>query len=832
MSIFEKNKGTKLDPYEIWTEDDLFEFSGTTVNEHFLLKSDITMTREWTGVTRLNGSFDGGGHTIRGLKITGDSSRHRGFVGNLYGEVTNLTLEDTEMTVSFGGSYAQSYYFGGISSQLVAGGSVSNIRIINLNISTSGVPYNSEDSPYIGSISGSSHRDAVIKNCIIEDFRVSGNMGRGYSGGIVGSKTTGTHISNVIIRGSISLASGRTYRLTTSETFNREPQAGIVSGTENRNSLLSAGRTYYPIQFSGGKVVNASGYNNGSVRIDDGEVIELSDSELTIKSAYDDIFEFGPEEGFDMVDGELPYPTRIGTRLNPREIKNKSDLSLVSEYPNDFLELVEDIELDEPVYGYLFSIPFYGVLNGNGFGIHGINLKNNGMSLSLFSSFHGEVINTKFHYLDIDNMDGGKYGMASIFARYLYGRLTNCAFYIEGDLKSQRTKGVTEQMNSSTTIENNYFYINKLTSVSMTARLLGEATSANFRPVAINNIFHVGSFETGVSALSTNFTSRAYPDIRDNVVYIGEGEFGYKDGELVLAESLEDFRNPDFYGYDNFDKDNWVFKDDVDPIQDIFYVITEKIEERLISLYSKGISLKTRMSRGFKEIIKFFSKKSESDVATRRVGSRLEANFSETISSKFSRSGKKLRDIKNYTGSALSNFKKSISLNKRVEFYTEDILSKINNVKKAMKSSLNKMNKINFNLYSVVIKRYFIGVMTYSKEIVTDSSWTKLIRVIKTPKSYTRRMRSLIWRFTNVYEFVIRRFSSYSSPISSSTVKYSAIKRLSRTYTESISSYSRRLVKRGMSALKYARVNVRYNNIKMRVKESMTKIRAFKGGGD
>lgn len=834
MSIFEKNKGTKLDPYEIWTEDDLFEFSSTgTVSSHFLLKSDITMTREWTGVNRLDGSFDGGGHTIRGLKITGNSSRHRGFVGNLSGEVTNLTLEDTEMTVSFGGSYAQSYYFGGISSQLVAGGSVSNIRIINLNISTSGVPYNSEDRPYIGSISGSSHNNAVIKNCIIENFQVSGGMGRGYSGGIVGNGITGTHISNVIIRGNITLASGRTYRLTTNETFNREPQAGIVSGTENRNSLFSGGRTYYPISFSGGRVVNASGYNNEGVRIDDGEVIELSDSELTIKSAYDGIFDFGPEEELDMVDGELPYPTLIGTRWNPRKIKNKSDLSLVSEYPNDFLELVEDIELNETVYRNLFSTAFYGVIEGNGFGIHGISIKGDGgRFLASFSSFRGEITNTKFHYLDIDNTDGGNYSTASIFAYTMYGEMTNCAFYIEGDFKSLRTKGVAVNMNSSTVIENNYFYINNFISVDQPGRLLGEPSSTSVRPVAINNIFHVGSFETGVGSASTNFMVRAYPDVRDNVVYIGEGEFGYKDEELVLAESLEELRNPDFHGYDNFDKDKWVFFTDKDPIPSPFYVIVEKIEERLISLYSKGISLKTRMSKGFKDIIKFFSKKSESDVTTKRIGNRLEINFSETISSKFSRAGKKLREIKNYTGRALSNFKKSLSVNKRVEFYTEGILSRINNIKMAMKSSINKMNKINFNVYSVVIRRYLIGVMTYSKEIISSSSWTKLIRVIKTAKSYTRGIRSLIWRFTNVYEFVVKWASSYSSPISSSVVKHSTIKRLSRTYTESISSYSRRLVKRSMSALKYAKVNVRYNNTKMRVKESMTKIRAFSGGGD
>lgn len=843
MSIFEKNRGTKADPYEIWTEDDLFEFSGTTVNEHFLLKSDITMTREWTGVNRLNGSFDGGGHTIRGLKITGSN----GFVGNLYGEVTNLTLEDTEMTVSFGGSYAQSYYFGGVSRYLYSGGSVSNIRIINLNISTSGVPYNSEDSPYIGSISGSSHRDAVIKNCIIENFRVSGNMGRGYSGGIVGYNVKGTLIDNVIVKGDLSLASGRSYRknvpvgtgITADVTFN--PYSGIISGGEVAQHSRVDDDT---LNFGGGSVIEAvqGNYRNFEIVSGGGEIHTLSPSQLTIKSAYDGIFEFGPEEGFDMVDGELPYPTYIGTRLNPREIKNQSDLSLIVEYPNDFLELVEDIELDEPVYGYLFSTAFYGVIEGNGFGIHGISLKSGGSRyLSLFSSLYGEVTNTKFHYLDIENMDGGSLSSASMFARILFGSLTNCSFYIEGDFKSLRTKGVTDDMNSSTVIENNYFYINNLVSVNMAGRLLGESSGINRQPVVTNNIFHVGSFETGVSTSIANFSQKEHLYVRDNVVYIGEGEFSYRDEELVLAETLEELRNPDFYGYDNFDKDRWLFRDDEDPIQHIFYKITEKIEERLISLYSKGISLKTRMSKGFKDIIKFFSKKSESDVSTRRIGNRLEINFSETISSKFSRSGKKLRDIKNYTGRALSNFIKSIRASKRVESYTEDILSKINNVKKSMKSNINKMNKINFNAYSVVIRRYFIGVMTYSKEIMTNSSWTKLTRMIKTAKSYTRKMRSLIWRFTNVYEFVVRSVSSYSSPISSSIVKYSVIKRLSRTYTESISSYSRRLVKRGMSALKYARVNVRYNNIKMRVKESMTKmivkesmtkIRAFKGGGD
>src|SRR5699024_671770 len=300
MSIFEKNKGTKLDPYEIWTEDDLFEFSSTgTVSSHFLLKSDITMTREWTGVNRLDGSFDGGGHTIRGLRMTGDT-RGMGFVGNLYGEVTNLTLEDTEMNVSIGNG-TSSYYFGGVSRYIYSDGLVSNIRIINLNISTSGLPYNSEARLYIGSIAGSSLPDAIIKNCIIENFQVSGDMGRGYSGGIVGNRVMGTHINNVIIRGDISLTSGRLYRRTTDEAFYRVPQAGIVSGTENRRSVFTNSDTYYPIQFSGGKVINASGYNNSDVRIDDGEVIELSDSELTIKSTYDGIFEFGPEEGFDKI---------------------------------------------------------------------------------------------------------------------------------------------------------------------------------------------------------------------------------------------------------------------------------------------------------------------------------------------------------------------------------------------------------------------------------------------------------------------------------------------------------------------------------------------------
>lgn len=822
MSIFEKNRGTKADPYEIWTEDDLFEFGSHSdldnISKFYELKDDIEMTREWITPQSFGGTLDGDGHTISGMYINNGN-----FFNFLGGVVKNLTLKDTFIKT---GSRTR---YGAVAGEVNPGYSNGGTSVLNVTVSGFKIDTSSTSSTATLEVGGIAGRDSPntstttrVIGCLVENMEVIGSIARGSAGGLFGYQYAGRRnlYDKNIVNGPISFPNASSWS-------NYTRHNGRIAGREEFRPNFGS-PSFPTVNLGGGTnvVSDESDINLGSRRNEaysDGSV--LRNTSMKDKSSYSGYIDFGPEEGWDMVDGELPFLTYYGEKINPVKLSEFSDLDLIRNNPDGNFILTDDIDTSgTSIYYVVFSVDFSGYLNGDGYSIYGININPNNTNNNgaLFNSISGHIKNLKLEFSQV-NSRNSRYSVGIMTIGNMSGKIENIHATVLGNFYGEYISGFAGNILDDGIVKNCYININYFRSNESRDGLMGTMATGG-KGVVRNNVIRInGSFR------SLNLVrGSSLENVSDNV---GRGSIS-ADGYLIRTTNDDDFRNPDFHGYDNFDKDKWVFFTDEDPTPSPFYVILEKIEERLVSLYSKGISLKTRMSKGFKDIIKFFSKKSESDVATRRVGNRLEINFSETISSKFSRAGKKLIDVKNYTGRASSNLIKSIRVSKRVESYTADILSKINNVKKAMKSNINKMNKINFNAYSVVIRRYFIGVMTYSKEIVSNSSWTKLTRMIKTAKSYTRRVRSLIWRFTNVYEFVIRRVSSYSSPISSSVVKYSVIKRLSRTYTENISSYSRRLVKRGMSALKYARVNVRYNNIKMRVKESMTKIRAFNGGGD
>lgn len=834
MSIFEKNRGTKADPYEIWTEDDLFEFGSHSdldnISTFYELKDDIEMTREWITPRSFGGTLDGDGHTISGMYVNNGN-----FFNYLGGTIKNLTLKDTFIKT---GSKTK---YGAVAGEINPGYSNGGTSVLNVTVSGFKVDTSSTSSTATLEVGGIAGRDSAgtssrtrVVGCLVEDIEVIGSIANGSAGGLFGYQHIGRRnfYDKNIINGPISFPNANKFS-------NSIRHNGRIAGREEFRPIFGS-PSFPAVNLGGGTnvVSDESDISLGSRRSEaysDGTV--LRNKTMKDKSSYSGYIDFGPEESWDMVDGELPFLTYYGEKINPIKLSEFSDLDLIRNNPDGNFGLIDDIHIEEVFTGdFIISETFTGSINGNGFSISGIEVDvgDNGiMEYAFFRQIDGSVENIQLNYTNIVKNSGSanENHVATTMVRDLYGKLSRVSVSVDGQLNSRiNSHGLFHRAYDNSKIVDCSLHIESMNSRLGNSRYIALVFGVlEGAPFIRNNIARVVSINGEKRGIL--FGSYDSLNVSDNIYLTEDTSLSSSTGS-VDAVSLESFRDGSNPIYSNFDRDVWLFRDNGDPIQHIFYVITEKIEERLISMYSKGISLKTRMSKGFKDIIKFFSKKSESDVTTKRVGSRLEINFSKTISSKFSRAGKKLRDVKNYTGRALSNLIKSIRVSKRVESYTADILSKVNNVKKSMKSNINKMNKINFNAYSVVIRKYFIGVMTYSKEIMTNSSWTKLTRMIKTAKSYTRRVRSLIWRFTNVYAFVIRRISSYSNPVSSKVVKYSVIKRLSRTYTERFSSYSRRLVKRGMSALKYARVNVRYNNIKMRVKESMTKIRAFNGGGD
>ena len=112
-------EGTKENPYEIATADDLYEFA-IKVNEGdntacAVLTADITLIdTNWTPIgndsNQYKGTFDGDGHTITGLSvdIQSDNTIYAGLFGFLGegGTIKNLGLADSKITCSGNRVYA------------------------------------------------------------------------------------------------------------------------------------------------------------------------------------------------------------------------------------------------------------------------------------------------------------------------------------------------------------------------------------------------------------------------------------------------------------------------------------------------------------------------------------------------------------------------------------------------------------------------------------------------------------------------------------------------------------------------------------------------------
>ena len=179
-------EGTKENPYEIATADDLYEFA-IKVNEGdntacAVLTADITLIdTNWTPIgndsNQYKGTFDGDGHTITGLKvdIQSDNIIYAGLFGCLGagGTIKNVSLTDSKITCSGNRVYA-----GG-----VCGWNTGTIENCYNTGEVSGI----YGFVYAGGVCGANGNSATIINCY-NTGDVSGTSSNGtvYAGGVCG----------------------------------------------------------------------------------------------------------------------------------------------------------------------------------------------------------------------------------------------------------------------------------------------------------------------------------------------------------------------------------------------------------------------------------------------------------------------------------------------------------------------------------------------------------------------------------------------------------------------------------------------------------------------
>lgn len=243
---FSGGNGTAEQPYQIKTADDLKNLAkainekadeGKYLNANYKLTSDITLSSEWTPIGRTSsfgGTFDGAGHKISGLKISGASSSssrtdawYYGLFGKIgtSGTVKNLAVEG-DVTVATGWYIA-----------IVAGMNDGTIE----NCSVKGTV---KSAFYFGGIAGYSADNSTIKNCYA-DINSDGK-GSSKFGSVAGFANTDCNMSGTcfVDHGyeavGMNPSAGDEATLLTEEEVNKGKAAWLL-----RNSQETADEVYW-----------------------------------------------------------------------------------------------------------------------------------------------------------------------------------------------------------------------------------------------------------------------------------------------------------------------------------------------------------------------------------------------------------------------------------------------------------------------------------------------------------------------------------------------------------------------------------------------------------
>ena len=209
--------------YTVTTDDGLRNVA-KLVNEegktdiNITLDTDLTLTGEWTPIGteshQYTGTFDGGGHTISGLTVTG-SDQWAGLFGYIDkdGTVKNVVLENVQIT-----SDNQYAYVGG-----VAGYSEGNIENCSVSGSVSGNSNSNGTSNCVGGVVGQQYGGTITEcssSAIVD--------GRNEVGGVAG-KTNSATLTACYATGDVTAE-----RTPTNNTY-----AGGVVGSNFSSTLIA-----------------------------------------------------------------------------------------------------------------------------------------------------------------------------------------------------------------------------------------------------------------------------------------------------------------------------------------------------------------------------------------------------------------------------------------------------------------------------------------------------------------------------------------------------------------------------------------------------------------
>jgi len=437
-------------------------------------------TRTTFDGTEFSGSFDGNGHTIVNLIVSGES--YCGLFGKVGtdGSVTNLGLENVSIT-----SEASSRYVGGLAG--MAWGSITNCY------STGSV---SGGEKYVGGLTGY-NRSSIIRcysTCLVSgDEYVGGLTGLNSSGYIIGSYSTGSvnggtyvgglagknQIGNINNCYSISSVEGNSAvgGLTghNSGSATNCYSTGSVAGSgDNIGGLTGLNVSYTTVIDGCFWNVETSGIadpEGGLAGIDTDGMKGMTTSEMeTMSNFIDASWDFTGENANGMhqlwqMPGEGGFPqlscfngytpvvlSGDGTEESPYLINNATELvSAIYYNPKACYQLQSDIDLS----GIKLSIApipsLAGNFDGNGHVIENVNIEGSGY-LGIFGYISSTGVVDDLGVVNC-NVSGLFYNMGGL-AGYNSGRINNC--YSTGSVDGHSSIGGLVGYNTDGYINRSY----------------------------------------------------------------------------------------------------------------------------------------------------------------------------------------------------------------------------------------------------------------------------------------------------------------------------------------------------------------------------------------
>ena len=476
-----EGEGTAESPYLIEDVDDLKKLAekvngGTTYEKtYFKLTANIDLkNEEWTPIgTKVyvgefgqpesryfQGTFDGDGHQIANLTITGRNE----YVG-LFGYVRNATIQNCNvagevsgynfaggivgavdgktnniLNCSFQGNVTGNMYVGGIVGQVQNQCEVSSCYAI-------GTVHGGNDK--VGGIAGEGR--GAIKNCyVLADVSASGK----FAGGITGD-TYNLAIENCYYSGMVSAsgsAGGIVGNAWGGTIKNCVSLAESVTGS-NANRIVGENRATLTDNYAW----DGTTVNNATVSADNAAGLNGADLTYTngeLSEQFSDIFK-DTDSAWDFTDNGLPILKNVGgvqfselpkcmtgvgfdgfgIKTNPYLIEDVEDLKLLAKkvnggttYEKTYFKQTADIDLNnEPNWtpiGKEYN-HFKGIFNGGGYKITNLSITSSNGKIGLFGFVSNAVIQNCNVTGEIEgnNFVGGIVGNAGDNTRIL-----NCSF--------------------------------------------------------------------------------------------------------------------------------------------------------------------------------------------------------------------------------------------------------------------------------------------------------------------------------------------------------------------------------------------------------------------